>query len=113
MEAELGGWWGSGAEGGGGSPKKRKVAKTDMYTQIGTTAEYQGAMSEKDRRELACEKARLLAMTGAHAWAARRTPSCLRIPTPALHFSRRQALSAVSISDLQKSAHVPVSVHSC
>ncbi len=27
-----------------------------MYTMIGTTAEYQSAMSEKDRRELACEK---------------------------------------------------------
>lgn len=36
--------------------RKRKTGKTDMYTQIGTTEGYRGAMSDKDRRELACEK---------------------------------------------------------
>lgn len=36
--------------------QKRKTRKTDMYTQIGTTLEYQGTMTDKDRRELACEK---------------------------------------------------------
>lgn len=39
-----------------GPVKKRKTRKTDMYTQIGTTLDYRGAMSDKDRRELACEK---------------------------------------------------------
>ncbi len=51
-----GGAGGPGGEGAPWSPRKRKVKKTDMYTMIGTTADYQGAMTDKDRRELACEK---------------------------------------------------------
>lgn len=45
--------------------RKRKTGKTDMYTQIGTTLEYRGAMTDKDRRELACEKVHIASQTSA------------------------------------------------
>lgn len=41
---------------GSASPVKRKRKKTDAYVHIGTTEEYAGGMSDKDRRELECEK---------------------------------------------------------
>lgn len=41
---------------GSASPMKRKRKKTDAYVHIGTTEEYAGGMSDKDRRELECEK---------------------------------------------------------
>lgn len=41
---------------GSASPVKRKRKKTDAYVHIGTTEEFAGGMSDKDRRELECEK---------------------------------------------------------
>lgn len=44
---------------------KRKRMKTDAYVHIGTTEEYAGGMSDKDRRELECEKVRCFFAAGA------------------------------------------------
>ena len=43
---------------GSALPVKRKRKKTDAYVHIGTTEEYADGMSDKDRRELECEKVR-------------------------------------------------------
>lgn len=43
---------------GSASPVKRKRKKTDAYVHIGTTEDYNVSMSDKDRRQLECEKVR-------------------------------------------------------
>jgi hypothetical protein len=45
---------------GSAAAVKRKRKKTDAYVHIGTTEEYAGGMSDKDRRELECEKVHTL-----------------------------------------------------
>ncbi len=61
---------------------KRKRMKTDAYVHIGTTEEYAGGMSDKDRRELECEKVRcflLLVQDGNVRIARRATLVSLRV----------------------------------
>jgi hypothetical protein len=59
LHNNVGTWQCSGLN-GSASPVKRKRKKTDAYVHIGTNEEYAGGMSDKDRRELECEKVRAL-----------------------------------------------------